>query len=53
MSRFEAQHNVPLDPIYNGKVAFKLSQMAEQDFFTEDDKVLMLHTGGLQGRAAR
>ena len=49
ISQFELQHNIPLDPIYNGKVAFKLSQMDKEGFFKDKDKVLMIHTGGLQG----
>lgn len=46
---FESQHKIPLDPIYNGKVMFKLTQMAKQNYFAKTDKVLVIHTGGLQG----
>lgn len=47
---FEAEQNIPLDPIYNGKVLFKLSKMSNEGFFRKNDKVLVIHTGGLQGR---
>ena len=50
INAFEAEHGVPLDPVYNGKTVFKLMQLAEQGFFTANDKVLVLHTGGLQGK---
>lgn len=50
INAFEAQQGVPLDPVYNGKVMLKLWQLTEQCFFTADDKVLVLHTGGLQGK---
>jgi 1-aminocyclopropane-1-carboxylate deaminase len=49
MEEFETEHNIPLDPIYNGKVMFKLTQMAKQDYFAKTDRVLVIHTGGLQG----
>ncbi len=50
ITEFEEQHQIPLDPIYNGKTFFKLSQMAQQGLFETSDRVLLLHTGGLQGR---
>ena len=50
IDQFEDQFNIPLDPIYNAKVAYKLSQMFAEGYFSSGDKVLMLHTGGLQGR---
>jgi 1-aminocyclopropane-1-carboxylate deaminase len=49
MLEFESEHNIPLDPIYNGKVMFKLTQMVNDDYFVKTDKVLVIHTGGLQG----
>lgn len=50
IDQFQTQYNIPLDPIYNGKVLFKLAQMAKEGFFSARDKVLVLHTGGLQGK---
>ena len=46
---YQVKHNIPLDPIYNGKVVFKLTQMAKAGEFAESDNVLVIHTGGLQG----
>ncbi|RBP48742.1 1-aminocyclopropane-1-carboxylate deaminase/D-cysteine desulfhydrase [Arenicella xantha] len=50
VEEFEANFNVPLDPIYNGKVMYKLSQMIAAGYFKKTDKVLVMHTGGLQGK---
>ena len=50
IDQFESKFNIPLDHVYNGKVAFKLSQMAKEGTFTAKDKVLVIHTGGLQGK---
>ncbi len=50
IKQFEQDHNIPLDPVYNGKVMFKLSQLMQERFFTARDRVLVIHTGGLQGK---
>ena len=48
---FKKQFTVPLDPIYTGKLAYGLFDMAEKQFFKKNTTVIMLHTGGLQGVA--
>jgi len=50
IDQFEAQFNIPLDPVYNGKAMLKISQMVESNMFKENDKILFIHTGGLQGK---
>ena len=50
IDEFEAAHNVPLDPIYNGKVIFKVSRMIAEGKFKPSDVILLIHTGGLQGK---
>ena len=47
---FEMQYNIPLDPVYTGKVMFKLSNMIKAGYFNSEDKILFIHTGGLQGK---
>lgn len=47
---FEAEHNIPLDQIYNGKAMFTLSKMIAENEFEATDKILFIHTGGLQGK---
>jgi 1-aminocyclopropane-1-carboxylate deaminase len=45
---YDSTH-IPLDPVYTGKLAFALTQMGKQDFFKPLDKLIIVHTGGLQG----
>jgi len=47
---FEMQYNIPLDPVYTGKVMFKLSKMIKAGYFNSEDRILFIHTGGLQGK---
>ena len=47
---FEDTYNIPLDPIYNGKAMFKLFKMISAGKFRTNDKILFIHTGGLQGK---
>nr|WP_245699400.1 pyridoxal-phosphate dependent enzyme [Pseudoalteromonas byunsanensis] len=42
-------HQLPLEPIYTGKLFFALWQLIEQDFFPTGSRVTAIHTGGLQG----
>jgi len=50
IAEFEQQNNIPLDPVYNGKVLFALSKMFDIEKLGGNDKVLVIHTGGLQGK---
>jgi 1-aminocyclopropane-1-carboxylate deaminase len=45
---FYRKSGVPLDPIYTAKMAFGVFDLAQKDYFKSSDKVLMIHTGGLQ-----
>ncbi len=40
---------IPLDPIYTGKMVFGVIDMIQKNYFPENSKILMIHTGGLQG----
>ncbi len=51
MSEFYAIHEIPLDPIYTGKMMFGLFDMIQKDFFARGTRILAIHTGGLQGIA--
>lgn len=48
-SDFEALTGIVLDPIYSGKMAFGVSQLSRLGYFRNSDRVVMVHTGGLQG----
>ncbi|APQ16701.1 1-aminocyclopropane-1-carboxylate deaminase/D-cysteine desulfhydrase [Maribacter hydrothermalis] len=46
---FKKQTNIPLDPIYTGKMIFGLYDMVQRNTFAPRTKILAIHTGGLQG----
>jgi len=46
---FYQKYNIPLDPIYTGKMMKKLFELIEGDYFPKNSKILAFHTGGLQG----
>ena len=46
---FWREFQIPLEPIYTGKMAFGLWNLIEKDFFPPYSAILMIHTGGLQG----
>ncbi|MGR8950904.1 MAG: 1-aminocyclopropane-1-carboxylate deaminase/D-cysteine desulfhydrase [Gammaproteobacteria bacterium] len=47
---FESIHDIPLDPVYTGKMLFGLFDMIEQGCFQPGQRIIALHTGGLQGK---
>lgn len=49
---FESHHKVPLDPIYTAKMMFGVVELLKDGAFEDNSKILVLHTGGLQGRAS-
>ena len=48
---FEAEHQIPLDPIYTAKMMYGIIDRIKKNKFKKGAKILVLHTGGLQGRA--
>lgn len=46
---FKKKHQIPLDPIYTGKMFYAFDDLLKQNFFPRDSKIVLLHTGGLQG----
>ena len=46
---FYEEYEIPLDPIYTGKMMQKIFDLVEKDFFPKGSKILTFHTGGLQG----
>jgi 1-aminocyclopropane-1-carboxylate deaminase len=49
IKEFREETNVPLDPIYTGKMAFGMLDLAKNEYFKKGSTVIMVHTGGLQG----
>lgn len=46
---FYAQTQIPLDPIYTGKMMFGIIDLIRKDFFEKGSHILAIHSGGLQG----
>ena len=51
MNAFYKENSIPLDPIYTGKMVFGVIDLIQQNYFPENSKILLIHTGGLQGIA--
>lgn len=49
INSFYKENCIPLDPIYTGKMVFGVIDLINQGYFPENSKILMIHTGGLQG----
>jgi 1-aminocyclopropane-1-carboxylate deaminase len=46
---FYLKHNIPLDPIYTGKMMFGIEDLIQNNYFPNGSNILAIHTGGLQG----
>ncbi|MCY0967717.1 1-aminocyclopropane-1-carboxylate deaminase/D-cysteine desulfhydrase [Chryseobacterium wangxinyae] len=46
---FKMKFEIPLEPIYTGKMMQKIFEMIDDNYFPEGSKILCFHTGGLQG----
>jgi 1-aminocyclopropane-1-carboxylate deaminase len=44
------KRDLPLDHVYTAKVLFAIDDLIRKKYFKAGTKILMLHTGGLQGR---
>lgn len=49
ISMFQHRHGIELEAVYTGKVLFALYDLAEQGYFAPRKRIVLLHTGGLQG----
>ncbi|MCU4426010.1 1-aminocyclopropane-1-carboxylate deaminase/D-cysteine desulfhydrase [Acinetobacter sp. WU_MDCI_Abxb74] len=50
IQKFEEQYAVPLEPIYTGKMMFGLFDLIKNNYFPEGNRILAIHSGGLQGK---
>ena len=46
---FEQEHSIPLDYVYTAKMFYGAMDLLQRGFFPEGDRLLLVHTGGLQG----
>lgn len=47
--RFEEQHNIPIEPIYTGKMFYGIYDLIKNNLFPINCTIVAIHTGGLQG----
>ncbi len=50
---FEAQHGIPLEQVYTGKMFYGLYDLIKRGYFAEGTTLMAVHTGGLQGKLER
>lgn len=49
INTFYKETKIPLDPVYTGKMVFGVLDLIGKDYFKPNTKILLIHTGGLQG----
>ncbi|HEY4617116.1 MAG TPA: pyridoxal-phosphate dependent enzyme [Flavobacterium sp.] len=49
INQFYDKNKIPLDPIYTAKMVFGVIDMIDKDYFPAHSKILLIHTGGIQG----
>lgn len=49
MNDFYQQYQIPLDPIYTGKMVFGIFDLIKKEKWPWGKKILVIHSGGLQG----
>jgi 1-aminocyclopropane-1-carboxylate deaminase len=47
--KFAQTHGIPLDYVYTAKMFYGVMELLQQGYFTRGDRLLLIHTGGLQG----
>ncbi len=48
IDEFQSRTNIPLEPIYNGKMLFGLFDLIKNGRFKKEQPIIAIHTGGLQ-----
>lgn len=52
MNDFYRETNIPLDVVYTGKMMYGIKELLDSNHFSSCDRILCIHTGGLQGNAS-
>lgn len=52
MNEFYARTKIPSDFVYTAKLFFAIADMIRTDSFAEGSKILVIHSGGLQGNSS-
>lgn len=51
INQFYVENKIPLDSIYTAKMVFGVIDLIDKNYFSENSKILLIHTGGIQGNA--
>ena len=49
MNDFYVDNSIPLDVVYTSKMMYNIQKLLNDNYFNSSDKILCVHTGGLQG----
>lgn len=49
INEFNRQTDILLDPVYTAKMCFGVADLAQKGYFKPNSKIVLIHTGGLQG----
>lgn len=49
IKRFETSTQIPLEPVYTGKMLYGIYDLIQNQVFQSPQRIIALHTGGLQG----
>lgn len=49
MNKWYQQTAIPTDFVYTAKLFYGMNQLIKEDYFPENSKLLIIHSGGLQG----
>ena len=49
IENFTRRVNIPIEPIYTGKMLYGIFDLVKDGFFSSGTKIIAIHTGGLQG----
>ncbi len=52
MNDFYREHKIPLDVVYTSKMMYGMSEMLANNSFSSCDRILCIHSGGLQGNVS-
>ena len=51
INEFKEKTQIPLDPVYTGKMMYGIMDLLKKGYFKENSRIFAVHTGGLQGIA--
>jgi 1-aminocyclopropane-1-carboxylate deaminase len=51
IAELEQKHQIQYEPIYTGKMMYGIYDLVSKGFFRKGERIIALHTGGLQGLA--